>query len=210
MSATSNPKLTVNVQLRHHRFSVGAYDEMVARGILTSGDRVELLAGAIVEMAPIGSRHAACVSRLTRFLTLALEDRAIVWVQNPVALPPDSQPEPDIAILRPRDDFYASGHPRACDVLLLIEVAESSLAVDRHLKLPLYARASVPEVWIVDLTAGAIEAYTRPGQGMYGEKRVAHGDATLTSTALLELHLRVRDILTLGGQGDGSPPRDYA
>jgi len=195
MSATSNPKLTVNLQLRHHRFSVDAYDEMVARGILTSDDRVELLAGEIVEMAPIGSRHAACVSRLTRLFTLALKDRAIVWVQNPVALPPDSEPEPDIAILQPREDFYASGHPRARDVLLLIEVAESSLAVDQLLKLPLYAGAGVVEVWIVDLAAGAIEAYTRPEQGKYGERRVVHGDMGLTPIAFAGLRLCVRDIV---------------
>jgi Uma2 family endonuclease len=195
MSATSNLGLTVSVQLRHHRFSLDVYDEMVAHGILTSDDHVELLAGEIVEMSPIGSRHAACVRRLTQLFTLALGERATVSAQHPVALPPDSEPEPDIAILRRRDDFYAQAHPRPSDVLLLIEVADSSLALDQTVKLPLYAAAGIAEVWIVNLTANVIETHTRPERGKYGEKRVVQSDVALTPIALPELTLRVRDIL---------------
>jgi Uma2 family endonuclease len=195
MSAMSNPGLTVNVQLRHHRFSVDTYDEMVEQGILTSDDRVELLAGEIVEMSPIGSRHAACVRRLTQFFTLALGARFTVSAQSPVVLPPDSEPEPDIAILRRREDFYAQAHPRPNDVLLLIEVADSSLTLDQTVKLPLYAAAGVAEVWIVDLTANVIEAYTQPDQGTYGEKRIVRGDVALTPIALPELNINVSDIL---------------
>jgi Uma2 family endonuclease len=199
MSATSNPKLTVNVQLRHHRFSVGAYDEMVARGILTSGDRVELLAGEIVEMAPIGSRHAACVRRLSELFTLALAGQATVSAQSPIALPPDSEPEPDIAILRRRSDSYAQAHPRAGDVLLLIEVSDSTISVDRAVKVPLYARAGIAEVWIVDLTSNVIEVYVNPHRGTYIENRIVQSDAILMPLALPDLKLRVHDVLLPDG-----------
>jgi Uma2 family endonuclease len=198
MSATSNSGLTVSVQLRHHRFSVETYDEMIARGILTSGDRVELLAGEIVEMSPIGSPHASCVLRLNQFLSLALGTRAAVAVQNPIVLPPDSEPEPDIAILRPRDDFYVHAHPRPADILLLIEVADSSLLLDRTVKLPIYAAAGIVEVWIVDLGASRIEVYSRPEQGAYSESRSVRGEEALTPVAVPELRLRVSDILPPG------------
>ncbi|HTV72852.1 MAG TPA: Uma2 family endonuclease [Candidatus Acidoferrales bacterium] len=199
MGASSNPLLTVDVQLRRHRFSVEAYDEMVAQGILTSDDRVELLAGDILEMAPIGSRHAAFVSRLGRLLTLALHEHAIVRVQSPVALPPDSQPEPDIAIVRPREDFYARSHPRAGDVLLLIEVADSSLTLDRTVKEPLYAAAGIAELWIVDLRAEAIAVCAKPECGTYTERSIGRREATLTPTAFPEVTVRVQEILFQDG-----------
>lgn len=121
---------------------------MLARGILTSDNRVELLAGEIVEKTTIGSRHGACVDKLNRFISLALGDRAIVRVQGPVALPPDSCPEPDLAILRSREDFYAGAHPRPDQVLLVIEVSESSLDFD-YATTPLFRRGET-------LAAGAL------------------------------------------------------
>jgi Uma2 family endonuclease len=195
MSATSNS--TSTVQLRHHRFGLEAYDEMIARGILTSDDRVELLAGEIVEMSPIGSPHAACVKRLNRLFSLTLGERAIIGVQDPIALPPDSEPEPDITVLRAREDFYAQAHPRASDVLLLIEVADSSIRLDQLVKLPIYAAAGIVEVWIVDLVSNQIEAYTRPEQGTYREKRIVRDEAMLTPVAVPELSVRVSDVLPL-------------
>ncbi|HTV72737.1 MAG TPA: Uma2 family endonuclease [Candidatus Acidoferrales bacterium] len=198
MSVTSNPFGTMSVQLRHHRFSVEAYDEMVAHGILTSDDRVELLAGEIVEMSPIGPPHNSCVLRLTQFFSLALGKRAVVGVQSPIVLPPDSEPEPDIAILQARDDFYAAAHPRPGDILLLIEVADSSLLFDRVVKLPLYAAAGIVEVWIVDLGAKAIEVYTLPEQGRYATHHVVRGDTTIVPTALPELSVHMRDVLGPG------------
>jgi len=199
VSATSNPTPTVSVQLRRHRFSVESYDEMIAKGILTSDDRVELLAGEIIERSRIGPPHAACVRRLTQLLFFAFEDRLTIAVRNPIVLPPDSEPEPDIAILRPRDDFYFHAHPRPNDVLLLIEVADSSLTLDQLVKLPLYAAAGISEVWIVDLTANRIEVHTQPVLRTYSEKRMVSGTDVLTPTALPDLSLRVSDILPFGG-----------
>ncbi len=144
---------------------------MAEAGILSEDDRVELLYGQIIPMSPIGKSHNACVNRLTQLMTLLLHDRAIVQIQGPVVIGDRSEPEPDVAILQPRDDFYAAGLPTAADALLLIEVADSSLEKDKHLKLPLYAAAEIPELWIVDLTRFKIGVYTQPEDGEY--KRIS-------------------------------------
>ncbi|HEY0799021.1 MAG TPA: Uma2 family endonuclease [Candidatus Baltobacteraceae bacterium] len=185
----------MSVQPQRHRFSIDTYDEMVACGILTSDDRVELLAGEIIEMSPIGSRHAACVKRLNRLFSRAVADRAIVGARDPVALPPHSEPEPDLTLLRPREDFYAQSHPRPGDVLLLVEVAESSLEFDRTIKLPLYAAAGIPEMWVVDLTARTIEVCARPADGAYVERRLVGADGVIALTAFPDIRLRAVDIL---------------
>src|ERR1051325_266182 len=119
-------------------------------GILKAGDRVELIEGEIIQMPPIGSRHASCVGRLTRLLVPALRDRAFVYVQNPVRLDELSEPVPDLAVLKPRPDDYSTGHPRSGDTLLVVEVSDTTLSYDRGRKLPLYARQRVQEVWIVE------------------------------------------------------------
>ena len=126
-------------------------------GILTAEDRVELLDGEVIVMSPIGNRHAACVDRLTNGFTRSggLAGRALVRVQNPLAESNLSEPQPDLMLLIPRDDHYDYGHPRAADVLLLVEVADSSLDYDMNTKVPFYARAGIREVWIVDLAIGS-------------------------------------------------------
>ena len=151
-----------------HRFRVQDYERMVADGILTEDDRCELIRGEIVEKMTIGDRHAACVNRLTRILVRLVGDRAIVAVQNPIRLA-DSVPEPDIALLRPRADFYADGKPGPEDVLLVIEVADASLAYDRAVKLPLYAENGIEACWIVDLNDSAVLVHRQPAGGSYSE-----------------------------------------
>ena len=141
------------------RFTVIDYEQMAATGIISDGDRVELIEGEIVEMAALGPQHAACVDRLTQRLPFLVQGRAIVRVQNPIQLGEHSQPQPDVTLLQPRDDFYAGGHPEPEDVLLLIEVSESSLAYDRDVKLPLYAAAGIAEVWLVALLPQVVEVY---------------------------------------------------
>lgn len=153
--------------IQQHRFTVDDLYKMAEVGILTENDHVELIEGEIVEMTPIGSRHAAAVARLTRVLNQVLGTEVLVWVQNPVRLSLDSEPEPDLALLKSKDDFYASGHPSASDVLLLIEVAESSARYDREVKVPLYAGCGIPEVWLVDLEADKIIAYADPENRTY-------------------------------------------
>ena len=163
-----------------HRFDVDDYYRMAEAGILAPEDRVELIEGEIVDMAPIGSAHAGKVDRLTSLVgRLAADGRVIAGVQRPLRLGPRDEPQPDLVLLRPRADFYESGHPTAANVLLLVEVAESSLAFDRGPKLALYARHGVPEVWIVDLAGRAVELCRGPGPEGYAERRrVTEGMAT--------------------------------
>ncbi len=144
-----------------HQFTVEEFHHMGAAGILHHSDRVELIDGQIIQMAAIGSRHAACVGRLTR-LVLPLAEELIVWVQNPVRLDRYTELVPDVALLRPREDFYAEAHPGPEDVLLLIEVADATLDYDRRTKIPAYGRAGVPEVWLVDLPNRLIEVFHDP------------------------------------------------
>jgi len=167
---------------------------MAAAGILSEDDRVELLQGEIVEMSPIGSRHAACVNRLTRVLSARLGQQAIVSVQNPVRLSEYSEPEPDLALLHGRDDFYAEALPGAGDVWLVVEVAQSSMAVDREVKIPLYARGGIPEVWLVDLEEERVEVYRRPEEEGYAEiERFGRGQL-LSPEAFPEVRLAVEEI----------------
>jgi len=151
-----------------HRLDVGAYYKMAEAGILTREDRVELIDGEIIDMNPIGSPHAGKVNRLTQlFARAAADGLVIVAVQNPLRLDAYNEPEPDLALLRPRRDAYEASHPKAPDVLLLVEVSDSSLAYDRGVKLALYAKFGVPEVWIVDLAGAAVESFRRPKEGAY-------------------------------------------
>ena len=137
--------------LRRHRLTVAEYYRMAETGVLAPDARVELIDGEIVDMAPIGSRHGSTVKRLLYLLTEGVGAEAIVAVQDPVRLGDRSEPQPDLMLLVPREDFYASAHPVAADVLLLVEVSDSTARYDRIIKLALYARHGVQEVWIVDL-----------------------------------------------------------
>lgn len=176
-------------------FTVDDYHRMGASGILTEDDRVELIAGEIVQISPIGSEHAAVVKRLNRVFATGVGDAALVGVQDPVTFPPYSEPQPDLTLLRPRDDDYANGHPTPADVLLLVEVADSSLAFDRAVKLPLYAREGVREVWLVDLRNQRIERHAEPRDGAYRLVSQAQRGEALSPTALPQLTVNVDDIL---------------
>jgi Uma2 family endonuclease len=143
------------------RFTVAEYHRLGEVGILGEDERVELIDGWIVNMSPIGSQHAACVSLLNRVLR-PVEATAIVRVEDPILLNDDTEPQPDIAVVRFKANLYADAHPRPEDVLLLIEVAETSLEEDRDIKLPRYAASSIPEVWLVNLMANMIEVYREP------------------------------------------------
>lgn len=152
-----------------HRFTVDDFHRMAEAGILGEDSRVELIRGRIVDMAAIGSAHMVAVNRLTRLLVAAVGDRGVVSVQNPVRLDDASEPQPDVAVLRPGADDIGAPIPRASDVLLLIEVADSSLHEDRGEKATLYAASGVPEYWIVNLIDHVFEVYRRPGEGGYQE-----------------------------------------
>ena len=154
------------------RFTVSDYHRMAEAGVLGADRHIELIDGHLYEMSPIGSQHAACVDRLTHLFVRAVDDHAIVRVQNPIVLPPNSEPEPEVALLRPRDDGYASHHPRAKDVLLVVEVADSSLTFDQEVKVPMYAQAGIPQVWVVALDEDQVHQYSMPVSGSYRERDV--------------------------------------
>lgn len=153
---------------------------MVAAGILREDSRVELIEGEIVEMGPIGSRHAGCVNRLTTLLASLVQQKAVVAVQNPIRLSPRSLPQPDLALLKYREDFYAAAHPGPEDVLLVVEVADESAAYDREVKVPLYARAGIAEVWLVVLPEKLVEVYRHPSPRGFRERVVYFPGDSLT------------------------------
>jgi len=183
------------VTMVRHRFSVDEYEQMIERGILTEDDRVELIRGEIIDKMSIGDEHAACVKRLNRLSSRMLGDRAVVSIQDPIRLA-DSAPEPDVALAKPRDDFYASGKPRAADVLLVIEVADTSLDADREVKRPLYAENGIAEYWIVNLGEACIEVHRQPRpDGTYQEVRTLRRGQTLDVAALPGCTLAVDQVV---------------
>ncbi|MGH3090591.1 MAG: Uma2 family endonuclease [Rubrobacteraceae bacterium] len=178
-----------------HRFNVDEFYRMGEAGIFDEKSRVELIEGEVVEMNPIGSHHAGNVKRLNALFTEKVRGAAIVDVQNPVQLSEHCQPQPDLALLKPRDDFYSESHPTPEDVILLVEVADTSLAHDRDVKVPLYARYGIPEYWIIDLSGREILAHSRPEDGKYRiTERVKSGD-TLVCRSLPDLSVKVEEVL---------------
>ena len=150
-----------------HRISVHDYHRMGETGVLAPGARVELIEGEIFDRAPIGSRHASIVNRLNRTFVLAVGNRAIVQVQGPVRMGEHSEPEPDLTLLRPRADYYRELAPAAADVLLIVEVSDSTQRYDRRVKVPLYARHGVPEVWVIDLENRLVHFHRGPSGDAY-------------------------------------------
>ncbi len=181
------------VLLEQRRLTVDDYHAMAEAGILTEDDRVELLDGKIIALSPVGGPHIGCVMRLTRLFVDRTDTSVFVSVQNPVLLDPHWKPEPDLALLRPG---IADHVPTADQVLLLVEVADTTLARDRTVKLPRYAEAGIPEVWIVALAEGYVEVYRRPSPDGYGEmRRYARGE-TIAGMSVAELGtVAVGDIL---------------
>ena len=177
------------------QWTVAEYDRMIAAGILAEDDRVELIEGRIIEMSPIGSRHAACVKRLSELLRDEVGKAANVGVQDPIHLSDYSEPEPDLSLLRRRADFYADSHPTPADVLLLIEVADSSLMFDREKKLPLYATAGIPELWIVDLVSDNVTVYAEPTYEAFAVERQFTRGQIIVSAAIPNLQLTVDDVI---------------
>lgn len=151
------------------RFTVDDYHRMGEAGILYEGERVELIDGEVVAMSPIGPRHSACVGRATRALVLTALDSAIVLPQGSVRLSQYHEPQPDLVLLRPRADFYATRHAGPGDILLAIEIADSSLTFDRTVKARVYAQAGIPEYWLADLKTNVLWRYERPEGDAYRE-----------------------------------------
>ena len=183
------------VQPLRRRFTVDEYYRMGQIGILSEDDRLELLDGEIVEMVPLGSRHQATVDRLNWLFSRLVAGGAIVSVHGPVRLGEDSEPQPDVMLRRRRTDFYEAAHPEANDVLLLVEVSDTSTEYDREVKLPLYARYGIAEVWLVGLEAGTVEVFCSPTAQGYQEVSQWGPGQRLASIAFPQLDVAVDDIL---------------
>ena len=168
---------------------------MAEAGILGEDDRVELIEGEIVQMAPMGSRHAACIRRLEALLSQLAGSPGIVSTQCPIRLDDDSEPEPDLALLKPREDFYSQEHPGPGDMLLVIEVSDTSAEYDTEVKLPLYARAGIPETWLVNLATGTVEVHAGSSSRGYSQTTRARRGERARSTVLPQLSVKVQDIL---------------
>ena len=178
-----------------HRFTVEDYHRMAEAGILHEDSRVELIRGRIVDMAPVGAPHIVAVNRLNRLLGRAVGESGVVSIQNPVRLDDGSEPQPDVAVLRPGADEVGAGTPSAADVLLLVEVADSTLRDDRNEKAPLYAAGGIPEYWIVNLVENTVEVHRQPAAGRYRELKTVGPGGVLDFSALPGAALAVSDLL---------------
>lgn len=178
------------------RFTADEYHRMGEAGIFSHDERLELVDGEILKMPSINPRHAAAVDRASHALTLALGTTVIVRVQSPIHLNRFSEPQPDLVLLRAREDFYASAHPAPVDILLAIEIADSSLRYDREHKAPLYARANIVEYWLVDLNGQSVTRYTKLADGAYAHSVILQRGQTLTPELLPGLNVLVDDLLS--------------
>lgn len=183
------------VQLARRLFTVDEYDEMIERGVFKPEERLELINGEIIEMAPIGVRHAGCVTNLSTLFHEQLGRSVVVWVQNPIHLPNNSEPQPDVALLKRRDVPYTQKRPTAEDILLVVEVSDTTLGFDRDFKLPVYAQSGIPEVWIVNLQEDIIEVYSGPTAGVYQNVWRVGQSESLSLPGGLNATINVNDIL---------------
>jgi Uma2 family endonuclease len=166
--------LAENAIASKFKFTTQQYHLMHEAGVFNEGDRLELINGEIKTMSPIGRKHAVCVTRLQELFISRLLGKVQVWSQNPILLDNGSEPQPDLAILKRRQDFYADCLPTPEDILLIIEVADSSIDYDRHEKAPLYASAGIPEMWLFDVNKKVIEGYSQPS--VLGYKQIHRYD----------------------------------
>ena len=182
------------VEIRRHLFTVDDFARMGDAGIFAPSDRVELVDGEIREMTPIGPPHAAIVDRLAELLIGRLAGRANVRIRNPIRLDRYTEPQPDLVVARRRADYYAGGHPEIDDVLLVIEVADSSLLYDQVEKAPRYAGSGIPEAWLVDVSGERVTLCTGPSTEGYTEERVLAPGDKIVSAAVAGLRVPVDDI----------------
>ena len=191
----------------HRRFTIDEYERMAEIGILGEDERIELIWGEIVQMSPIGVRHAACVRRTDRACQRQFGDSVFIHVQNPILLPVDGEPQPDLVLVRSTHD--ENQLPTPADIYFVVEVAESSLEYDRSVKLPLYAAAGIPETWLFNLIANRIERHSDPESGGYRTVAFAETGQQLPSTVLPDLTFDAAELLGLRRSWpDGTTDRD--
>nr|WP_245817272.1 Uma2 family endonuclease [Hydrococcus rivularis] len=185
------------MQLLTRKFTVEQYHKMAEVGILTEEDRVELIKGEIVEMSPIGLKHAATVNRLNQLFYRKLGDRVLISVQNPIQLTNNSEPQPDLSLLKPRADFYETKTPEANDIFLIVEVADTTIIYDRDIKIPLYAENGISEVWLIDVNNQSLTIYRQPTPQGYQAIQTLDGNQNLSLLAFPEITINFSEILNI-------------
>jgi Uma2 family endonuclease len=183
------------VDVERHRFSIEQYERMVEVGVLTEDDRVELIDGEIVEMAPIDPDHSFPVQRLARVFMESLGGRAYVRIQDAIRLPPQSEPEPDVVLARPPDDLYRRRHPGPDDLFLVVEVAHTTQIKDRRMKIPLYAQQGILEAWLLDVPAQQLEIYRQPSPDGYRSVEFVGRGGPVAPLAFPDLLVVIDDVL---------------
>lgn len=169
----------MSIQLARRLIHADEYYRMAEAGILTENDRVELIHGEIIEMSPIGKKHASMVDRLNNTISTIVRSTAIIRVQGPIRVNDLNEPEPDLTILKPKDDYYADAHPGPKDVLIVIEVTDTTYEYDHEIKLPLYASSEIPEFWLINLNKNEIEVYSSPAKGAYKKMEIFYAEDIL-------------------------------
>lgn len=195
MIAAMEVGMAVPEPVTRYRFNVNEYHRMAEAGILTEDSRVELIDGEIIAMTAIGPRHASRVGRLNDLFLRTFGDSAQIWPQNPIHLSEYDEPQPDLVLLAPRADFYASGHPTAQDVLLLVEIADASVVFDRQVKMALYARRGITEAWLFDLTGDVLLVHLDPAPTGYRTIRTLRRGEVVAPAAFPDRQLAVDDLL---------------
>jgi Uma2 family endonuclease len=185
----------MSVNLAKHSFTVSEYERMGETGVFAPDSRLELIEGEIIEISPIGSRHAACVQLVSDLIKDAIERKFSVRTQHPVVLDDFSEPQPDVAVVTFRPDYYRDAHPRPQDILLVVEVADTTVEKDRLVKTRLYARAGIPEALIFNLIEDQLEYYSRPAAGIYQRSEILKRGDRFESKPVNGLTLDVRTIL---------------
>lgn len=194
---TTVVELKKNLSIRPKRFRVEDFRKMTEAGILPEESGWEVIDGYLVDKMTIGSNHASTLKRLSEMLRDITRYLALVSVQDPIHIDDFNEPEPDICLLKRREDFYSGGHPNSSDVLLLVEVSDYTIAYDRDVKIGLYAEAGIVEVWLVNLNEGSIEQYSSPQNGRFGSVETFRKGQSIESISLKELALNVDDVLGL-------------
>jgi Uma2 family endonuclease len=174
--------------------NINQYHQMIEHGIFTENDKIELIKGELISMSPVGIKHAFVVRRLTALLSQKFGDRSIIDIQNPILLDDNSEPEPDVVVLKPRDDFYQFQLPRPDDLLLIIEVSDSTLKYDRTVKIPLYSEAKIREIWIIDINSECVEIYRYANTEGYDQMQRYRLGETLSILAFPDIYLTVNEI----------------
>lgn len=186
---------TALASLPHRKFSVEDYHRFIEMGIFKPEERIELWEGEFVEMSPIGKRHAGIVAGMTAYLNHLFFRKFVVWSQNPIILNDFSEPQPDVCVLEGRDDFYRNENATAKDVLLAMEVSDSTVKYDRDIKFPKYAENGIAESWLIDLENDRIEIHTQPTKNGYRLVKILHRGDIAESTVFEEIKIAVDDIL---------------